>query len=233
MVRVRKDATTLTAAERDRFLSAFARFNDRGLGRFSDFRNVHTQAGSPEAHFRAGFLPWHRSFLLDLERELQDIDPTVAMPYWRFDRPARSLFRRDFMGVASATGTVQFAPTNPCNHGPPMERCPASTELHCSTPPRRPPLSSMSRAHWPLAAPDRAPISKTSAVWRAIRTALPIPAFPDPSPRYRPRPRTRCFSCCTPMSTGFGRSGNGFGNVSTRLRPPRLYLPRCRRRAGQ
>lgn len=113
MVRVRKDATTLTAAERDRFLSALAQFNDRGLGRFSDFRNVHTQAGSPEAHFRAGFLPWHRSFLLDLERELQDIDPTVAMPYWRFDRPARSLFRRDFMGVASATGTVQFAPTNP------------------------------------------------------------------------------------------------------------------------
>ena len=113
MVRVRKDATTLTTAERDRFISALAQFNDGGRGRFSDFRNVHTQAGDPEAHGRAGFLPWHRSFLLDLERELQRIDPSVALPYWRFDKPARKLFSRDFIGVSNANGTVQFSPTNP------------------------------------------------------------------------------------------------------------------------
>jgi tyrosinase len=114
MVRIRKDATTLTTAERDRFVAAFAAFNNRGMGRFRDFRNVHTAAGDPEAHGRAGFLPWHRAFLLDLERELQAIDASVALPYWRFDRPARSLFTRDFMGVTSAaTGTVQFSPANP------------------------------------------------------------------------------------------------------------------------
>src|SRR4029450_3991321 len=71
MVRVRKNAVTLTAAERDRLCAAFARLNNRGMGRFSDFRNVHTEAGSPEAHGRAGFLPWHRAFLLGLEREPQ------------------------------------------------------------------------------------------------------------------------------------------------------------------
>jgi tyrosinase len=114
MVRVRKDAETLTLAERNRFLLAFAAFNNRGLGRFSDFRNVHTSAGDPEAHGRAGFLPWHRAFLLDLERELQQIDPSVALPYWRFDRPAPRLFTRDFMGVADpATGTVLFSGANP------------------------------------------------------------------------------------------------------------------------
>ena len=116
MVRVRKDAVALTAPERDRFLAAFARFNDRGRGRFRDFRNVHTEAGDPEAHANAGFLPWHRAFLLDLERELQKIDPSVALAYWRFDRPAPALFTREFMGVTpagSGPSVVQFSPTNP------------------------------------------------------------------------------------------------------------------------
>ncbi len=114
MVRIRKDAVTLTTAERDRFRNAFAMFNNHGMGRFSDFRNVHTEAGDPEAHGFAGFLPWHRAFLLDLERELQLIDPSVALPYWRFDRPAPSVFSRDFMGVTTqSTGAVQFSVANP------------------------------------------------------------------------------------------------------------------------
>jgi tyrosinase len=113
MVRIRKNATTLTNAERDRFLAALAAFNDRGMGRYGDFRNVHTQAGDPEAHGSTGFLPWHRAFLLDLERELQAIDPSVALPYWRFDQPAPSLFSLDFMGVPNPVGTLQFSGVNP------------------------------------------------------------------------------------------------------------------------
>jgi tyrosinase len=114
MVRIRKNAVTLTTAERNRFLTAFATFNDRGMGKFSDFRNIHTDAGDPEAHGRAGFLPWHRAYLLDLERELQQIDPSVALPYWRFDQPAPSIFRSDFMGVPDPrTGRVQFSAANP------------------------------------------------------------------------------------------------------------------------
>jgi len=113
MVRIRKNATTLTAGERDRFLAALATFNDRGRGRYGDFRNVHTAAGSPEAHGSTGFLPWHRTFLLDLERELQAIDPGVALPYWRFDQPAPSLFTQDFIGVPNSAGTLQFSAVNP------------------------------------------------------------------------------------------------------------------------
>jgi tyrosinase len=114
MVRIRKNAVTLTTAERNRFLAAFATLNDRGMGRFADFRNVHTSAGDPEAHGNAGFPPWHRAFLLDLERELQRIDPSVALPYWRFDQRAPSLFNRDFMGVPdSSTGRVLFSAANP------------------------------------------------------------------------------------------------------------------------
>ena len=73
MVRIRKNANTLTPAERDRFVSAFAQLNDQGHGRFVDFRNMHTNAGSPQAHGAPGFLPWHRAYLLDL-------GPTAGTP---------------------------------------------------------------------------------------------------------------------------------------------------------
>jgi tyrosinase len=113
MVRIRKNANRLTTGERDRFVSAIALLNNRGLGNFSDFRNMHTALTSPEAHGNAGFLPWHRAYLLDLERELQRIDPSVALPYWRFDQAAPRLFSRAFIGVSDSLGRVQFTNTNP------------------------------------------------------------------------------------------------------------------------
>jgi len=113
MVRVRKNANTLTPGERDRFVSAFAQLNNQGAGRFADFRDMHTNVSSPQAHGAAGFLPWHRAYLLDLERELQAIDPSVALPYWRFDQPAPNIFTLDYLGVSNALGTVQFSATNP------------------------------------------------------------------------------------------------------------------------
>lgn len=114
MVRIRKNATELTAAERDRFVDAFARLNNRGTGRFADFRNMHVDgAASRQAHGNPGFLSWHRAYLLDLERELQNIDPSVALPYWRFDKPAPAIFTPEFLGTSDALGTVSFTQTNP------------------------------------------------------------------------------------------------------------------------
>lgn len=114
MVRIRKNATKLTAGERDRFVAAFAQLNNQGLGRFQDFRDMHrTQASLNQAHGFAGFLPWHRAYLLDLERELQAIDPSVALPYWRFDQAAPALFSPDFLGTSNQLGTVSFSPSNP------------------------------------------------------------------------------------------------------------------------
>jgi len=49
--------------------SLYAQLNNQGQGRFQDFREAHTSTSSPQAHFRPGFLPWHRAFILDLERE--------------------------------------------------------------------------------------------------------------------------------------------------------------------
>jgi tyrosinase len=116
MVRIRKNANALTVPERNRFRSALATLNSRGMGKFSDFRKVHGPEGYYEEHAEAGFLPWHRAFILDLERELQNIDPSVTLPYWRFDQPAPNVFSQDFMGVADPSdpnGSVRFSTTNP------------------------------------------------------------------------------------------------------------------------
>jgi tyrosinase len=113
MVRIRKNANALSASEGARIVAAFAQLNNQGLGRFADFREMHVNQSSPEAHGRPGFLPWHRAYLLDLERELQAIDPSVALPYWRFDQPAPNVFTPDFMGVSDNLGNVQVSPTNP------------------------------------------------------------------------------------------------------------------------
>jgi len=114
-VRVRKNAQTLSPAERDRFVAAFGTLNGGGAGRFRDFRDMHVSAATDEGHGDVGFLPWHRAYLLDLERELQAIDPSVALPYWRFDQAAPNVFTREFMGVSNAVGTVEFTAGHPFN----------------------------------------------------------------------------------------------------------------------
>lgn len=99
MVRIRKNAVKLEPAERDRFLDAMGELNNAGRGPFQSFRDTHNEDGYNEAHGHPGFLPWHRAYLLDLERELQRIDDSVALPYWRFDEPAPSLFDAQFLAM--------------------------------------------------------------------------------------------------------------------------------------
>lgn len=113
MVRIRKNADQLTTAERDRLLSALARLNNQGIGAFQSFRDTHLDSTRREAHGRHGFLPWHRAYVLDLERELQKLDRSVALPYWRFDRPARRLFTANYLGAPDASGVARFAASNP------------------------------------------------------------------------------------------------------------------------
>ena len=132
MVRIRKNANALTAGERDRFVSAFAQLNNQGLGRFADFRDMHTDVSLLQKPMvRRVFCPWHRAYLLDLERELQAIDPSVALPYWRFDQPAPNLF------TARLPRRLRFARHRPvsatptrCSSGRPMA-CRGSTAGPC------------------------------------------------------------------------------------------------------
>jgi tyrosinase len=98
MVRLRKNANTLLPRERDRFLEALAKLNAGGSGLYQDFRDIHVDAADGEEHRGPHFLPWHRTLLLDFERELQAIDAAVSLHYWRFDQPAPNLFHGNFIG---------------------------------------------------------------------------------------------------------------------------------------
>ena len=119
MVRIRKNAIKLSNAERDRFLLALGKLNDSGQGTFQGFRDTHVRDSLGEAHGFPGFPAWHRAYILDLERSLQDIDSSVALPYWRFDEPATALFDMAFLGMPPANpaqgDTIQFP------HGHPLE----------------------------------------------------------------------------------------------------------------
>ncbi|WP_432133086.1 MULTISPECIES: tyrosinase family protein [unclassified Streptomyces] len=91
MVYTRKDVSTLTAGERRRFVRALLELKRRG--EYDDFVRMHIdyyvsdgEHGLRTAHMAPSFLPWHRRFLLDLERALRRVDDSVTVPYWDWTR---------------------------------------------------------------------------------------------------------------------------------------------------
>ena len=113
MIRVRKNANNLTVGERDRFLRAYASLN-AATAQYQVFLDSHNAAAANEIHHRGSFLPWHRAFMVSMERNLQRIDPSVTVPYWHFDQPSPNIFSPDFMGgTPNSVGRVTFSPTNP------------------------------------------------------------------------------------------------------------------------
>jgi tyrosinase len=85
----RQDQAKLTATQRSRFLCAFDTLNANGtLGQFVE---VHGQS-IHHMHHTLRFLPWHRVFLVRLERAMQAIHPDVSIPYWDWTNPAEQSF---------------------------------------------------------------------------------------------------------------------------------------------
>jgi len=114
MVRIRKDARTLTPGEKERYVVAVSDLLVRG--NYVPFVTIHDLAGKgklnrgtsnywpDQAHRMAGFLPWHRAYLLQFERELQKNFPDVALPYWRLAEPS-NLFTPEFLGSNPQEGS--------------------------------------------------------------------------------------------------------------------------------
>lgn len=120
MVRVRKNANNLSSDERRRFLAALATLRNRNPSAYLPFDQIHRAADGPcfPGHGGPAFLPWHRVYLVQFERELQKVDPSVALHYWKFDEKAEQVFTKDFMGANKKTGTdsfeiVELDPNNP------------------------------------------------------------------------------------------------------------------------
>ncbi|MET8943896.1 tyrosinase family protein [Streptomyces sp. NPDC004542] len=91
MVYTRKDVSTLTRSERRRLVTAFLEVKRRG--EYDEFVRTHIEYYKPDgerglraAHMAPSFLPWHRSFLLDLEQALRRVDDSVTVPYWDWTR---------------------------------------------------------------------------------------------------------------------------------------------------
>jgi hypothetical protein len=143
MVRIRKDHRDLTDQERLRFLGALSTFLRQGKGGYERFVRIHEIASMGKyqdpavyywpdlAHRGPGFLAWHRAYLLTFERELQQINPAVALPYWKMELLA-SVFDENFVGanIVSNDAFVEptFAANNPLAHwainGQPLYRFP-------------------------------------------------------------------------------------------------------------
>lgn len=116
MVRVRKNAERLTNGEIQRFLTALAGIHSEA-NLYNRYWRMH-QSAIDLAHGGPAFLAWHRALLLSVERELQARDPSVALPYWEFDKPASNLFSVDFIGRIDRLSftdptLVKFSPNNP------------------------------------------------------------------------------------------------------------------------
>ncbi|MCI3269528.1 tyrosinase family protein [Streptomyces cylindrosporus] len=91
MAYTRKDVSTLTSAEKRRFVKAMLEVKRRG--EYDEFVRTHIEYytsdgedGLRTAHMAPSFLPWHRRFLLELEKALRRVDSSVTVPYWDWTR---------------------------------------------------------------------------------------------------------------------------------------------------
>lgn len=103
---VRKNQAKLTASERRAFVNALLELKRRGG--YDTYVAIHDRFVMSDlddaertGHVSPSFLPWHRKFLLQFEKDLQSINPSVTVPYWDFtvNRSAgASPFTPDFLG---------------------------------------------------------------------------------------------------------------------------------------
>jgi FtsP/CotA-like multicopper oxidase with cupredoxin domain/peroxiredoxin len=134
MVRVRKDMAVVNALERKALQSAIAQLHTNPAGGGEDLYllllKIHSlSVMSPnardypnQAHNGPAFLAWHRAYILRFERELQKLDPTVSLHYWRMNQqpgpglPALVFDPQSWGANASGSGIagpVSFDPANP------------------------------------------------------------------------------------------------------------------------
>lgn len=88
-VKQRMNIDCMPEAEIDKLRNAFRQMYS--LNKWpEDRRSYNNMALIHQNHCQHGwerFLPWHRIYLYEFEQVLQDIDPSVTMPYWDFTMP--------------------------------------------------------------------------------------------------------------------------------------------------
>lgn len=110
---IRKDANTLTTAERTEFVTAIQALKAEGI--YDQFVLRHANAIMSAIHRCPAFLPWHRRFIFDLERELQRVsgNSNLGIPYWNWPSGGANASMWDdnlLGGNGDAGGVVQTGP---------------------------------------------------------------------------------------------------------------------------
>ncbi len=102
MVKARKNINALTPVELTRFRNAVAQMKSLD-NHFQDERSFGYWArihGNLCQHGWEEFLPWHRPYLAYFEQELQDIDPSVTLPYWDWTDNVDPNFQKSLFDAA-------------------------------------------------------------------------------------------------------------------------------------
>ena len=86
---VRKKSSVMSLAERNRYVTVLKQLiadpsNPYGKLVADHADMMHNMHGSMGPVGRQRFLPWHRPYLLQLERMMQAIDPLCFIPYWKW-----------------------------------------------------------------------------------------------------------------------------------------------------
>ena len=111
---IRKDANTLNSTERAELVGAVLEL--KRIGVYDQFVLRHANAVSRAIHRSPAFLPWHRRFIWDLERELQRVsgNSDLGLPYWNWPSGGSnaSMWDNDLLGGNgdSVSGVVTNGP---------------------------------------------------------------------------------------------------------------------------
>ncbi len=125
---IRKNAAHLTSTERDNFLKAVLTLKNtianpgapaaQQISIYDQFVALHLYTLSimvPSGgvinmgHQNSAFGPWHRFYLLQFEQALQNVDPSVNLPYWDWTNHASTeniIFQDNFVGPNGGLGGI-------------------------------------------------------------------------------------------------------------------------------
>jgi tyrosinase len=128
-LQVRKNAKSLTPAEKARFVGALKALKQKpsswsdDVSVYDEFVRWHSNAFLGDVmpgHLAPAFFPWHRMLNHLFEQELQHIDPSVTIPYWDWatDRtPDAYLWQDDFLGGNGDRDDRYIVKTGPFRQG--------------------------------------------------------------------------------------------------------------------
>lgn len=89
--RVRKEFTTMSLRERERFIDILklVSTDPRYRSEYERLTTLHSRMPSQFLHHMPHiFLPWHRWYLLEFENLLREVDCRVTVPYWDWSKDA-------------------------------------------------------------------------------------------------------------------------------------------------